>query len=248
VDTIAAYYLREMRRVQPTGPFFLGGYSFGGVVALEVARQARSVGDHVGLLVLLDPPSLARSRGLAERVNGDRAGVSMSGVGRHLHHLAGLSFGGQLAYMQQRAMVGLSSLSGVPATKRVFQRSISRACAAARLRLPVFARSRYILDVYARALCRYVPVAYSGAAVLFKGIDRRYEPSGDWPELLLTADLRTHEVDASHTEMREGRFVGLWADKLREALWDAQLEVGRAPRAAASRTASTDEMTPSLTH
>jgi thioesterase domain-containing protein len=38
VEAIAAYYLEEMRKVQPHGPY-LGGYSFGGVTAYEIARH-----------------------------------------------------------------------------------------------------------------------------------------------------------------------------------------------------------------
>jgi thioesterase domain-containing protein len=51
---MATYYLSEMRRVQPHGPYFLGGYSFGGVVAFEMAHQLHAAGEEVALLVLFD--------------------------------------------------------------------------------------------------------------------------------------------------------------------------------------------------
>ena len=56
VESIAAHYLREIYSVQPKGPYFLGGYSFGGTVALEMATQIVRQGEEVSLLVLLDPP------------------------------------------------------------------------------------------------------------------------------------------------------------------------------------------------
>jgi thioesterase domain-containing protein/acyl carrier protein len=60
VEEIAAYYLEEMRKVQPHGPYLLGGYSFGGVAAYEIARKLRAAGDEVDLLVLFDTPNPAK--------------------------------------------------------------------------------------------------------------------------------------------------------------------------------------------
>ena len=50
----AAAYLEEVREVQPQGPYFLGGFSGGGIVAYEMARQLREAGEVVGALVMLD--------------------------------------------------------------------------------------------------------------------------------------------------------------------------------------------------
>jgi pimeloyl-ACP methyl ester carboxylesterase len=54
IERIAAGYIEAMRRVQPTGPYHLGGWSFGGFVAFEMARQLHAAGERVGSLVLLD--------------------------------------------------------------------------------------------------------------------------------------------------------------------------------------------------
>ena len=51
---MASYCIREMRKVQPAGPYFLGGWSFGGLIALEIALQLLAAGDRVALLSLLD--------------------------------------------------------------------------------------------------------------------------------------------------------------------------------------------------
>src|SRR5262249_51456414 len=54
VETIAAHYLEEIRTIQPQGSYFLGGYSFGGTVAFEMAQQLKRQGEEVALLWLLD--------------------------------------------------------------------------------------------------------------------------------------------------------------------------------------------------
>jgi len=51
---MAEFYIREMRSVQPEGPYHLGGISAGGLIALEMAQRLHAQGQKVGLLALLD--------------------------------------------------------------------------------------------------------------------------------------------------------------------------------------------------
>ncbi|KDB53387.1 hypothetical protein X805_09720 [Sphaerotilus natans subsp. natans DSM 6575] len=54
VEAAAAHHLGAIRQVQPRGPYLLGGHSFGGKVAFEMARQLRQAGEAVAGVVLLD--------------------------------------------------------------------------------------------------------------------------------------------------------------------------------------------------
>lgn len=54
VEDMAAQYLQDIRSIQPEGPYFLGGYSFGGLVAYEIARQLTERGENVAFLALFD--------------------------------------------------------------------------------------------------------------------------------------------------------------------------------------------------
>jgi amino acid adenylation domain-containing protein len=54
VEEMAARYVDALQRAQPEGPYLLGGWSFGGVVAAEMARQLKHRGQVVAKLVLLD--------------------------------------------------------------------------------------------------------------------------------------------------------------------------------------------------
>jgi thioesterase domain-containing protein len=60
IEEMAASYLAEIREVQPNGPYLLGGYSGGGLVAFEMAHQITDSGGSVALVVLLDtfPPTI----------------------------------------------------------------------------------------------------------------------------------------------------------------------------------------------
>ncbi len=54
IEDIALHYIEEIQAVQPQGPYLLGGHSFGGKVAFEMAIQLQKQGHEVGLLAIFD--------------------------------------------------------------------------------------------------------------------------------------------------------------------------------------------------
>lgn len=54
IEEMATHYVQEIRSFQPTGPYYLGGYSMGGLIAFEMAQQLHRVGQRVALLALFD--------------------------------------------------------------------------------------------------------------------------------------------------------------------------------------------------
>jgi amino acid adenylation domain-containing protein len=69
VEEIARLYLQQIRSVQPKGPYFLGGWSLGGVIAWQLAEQMKLEGEAVSMLVLMDtklPPKNLASGELEE--------------------------------------------------------------------------------------------------------------------------------------------------------------------------------------
>jgi acetoacetyl-CoA synthetase len=54
VEDMALSYVEQMRRVQPVGPYAVAGFSFGGLIAFEIAQQLQRAGEHIELLCLLD--------------------------------------------------------------------------------------------------------------------------------------------------------------------------------------------------
>jgi len=61
VEDMAAYCLEGLQRMQPEGPYLLGGPCLGGMVALEMAHRLQAQGHEVALLALMDPDSYLRS-------------------------------------------------------------------------------------------------------------------------------------------------------------------------------------------
>jgi amino acid adenylation domain-containing protein len=68
IETLAVHAIAEIRAVRPHGPYLLGGYSLGGLIALEVARRLRAEGEEIPLLAFLDAfgPGFPKSPGIVE--------------------------------------------------------------------------------------------------------------------------------------------------------------------------------------
>lgn len=54
IEELAKQYIDAIRTVQDSGPYYIGGYSFGGIVASEMTYQLQKSGESVGLVVLID--------------------------------------------------------------------------------------------------------------------------------------------------------------------------------------------------
>ena len=62
---MASKYIEDVMKIQPRGPYVLGGYCLGGVIALEMAQQLRGKGEDVELVLMLDTyngSSISRSK------------------------------------------------------------------------------------------------------------------------------------------------------------------------------------------
>jgi amino acid adenylation domain-containing protein len=218
---IAAYYLREIRKVRSSGPYFLGGYSFGGIVALEVAHMLRRDGHEVKLLALLDPPSLVKHVNARAVLTPRLPALNVTSVRevfrRHRDRVNGLSVEELFAYLWPRVTGRLEEVLRIPLIVRAWQTLTYKSHLALGRRLPVHVRPRYIQDLYLNARDDYEARPYDGRAILFKTRERKYVAGSDWEDIL-TGVAEVHVIDATHTEIREEAFVPLWAERLKAVL------------------------------
>ncbi|PWN53788.1 ketoacyl-synt-domain-containing protein [Violaceomyces palustris] len=57
LDSLCQLYIESIKLKKPEGPYVLGGWSFGGIVAFETARRLTERGEKVSSIVLIDPPA-----------------------------------------------------------------------------------------------------------------------------------------------------------------------------------------------
>lgn len=79
VEEIAQGYIKDMRIIQPQGPYFMAGYSFGGLVAYEMAQQLYQEGETIGFLGLVDATT-SRSKGELQAKNIDHGNSFTTGI------------------------------------------------------------------------------------------------------------------------------------------------------------------------
>jgi thioesterase domain-containing protein len=88
MEELAASYIAAIQTVQPQGPYLLGGWCIGGIIAFEMAQQLQRQGYEVGLLALLDsflPSSQTRANAMQEEVD-----LRENIVGRELVNFLGI--------------------------------------------------------------------------------------------------------------------------------------------------------------
>ncbi|HSN87950.1 MAG TPA: thioesterase domain-containing protein, partial [Thermoanaerobaculia bacterium] len=202
---MAALYVEAVRQVQAEGPYRLAGWSMGGVVAFEMARQLVDLGEGVELLALIDTVAPAV---WAREPEPDEAGLVALFAG-DLARLSGIPVPG----------VDLYGLDGDSALALVLRLGQEAGVLAPGVELPELHRLFERFRAHRRALSSYEPVPSSGEAILFRARERpdgrEDDPALGWQGLV--AELSVREVPGDHcTILRED--VEALAGHLREHL------------------------------
>ena len=191
VEEIAAHYLSEVRAVRPNGPYRLGGYCFGGVVAFEMAQQLKKLGEPVDLLVLLGPSTVSLPHGVRRLAPSTATPAVKEGprlrerLSHHRQTAARLDSRQRIAYAL--GLVNSRTAHVRARARRHWHRALLRVYLTLGWELPVRLRSPYVLDLYRRALDRYAPSVYQGRTAVFVEVDEEaveYHRGRLWPKAL----------------------------------------------------------------
>jgi thioesterase domain-containing protein len=200
LEDLAAHYLKDMRKLQPRGPYHLLGYSFGGLLAFEMAQQLRAAGQQVELLGMLDTflmnGVLASSQ---KRTLFQQLTKKAASLGRHAGRIA---FGpDRRAYLREDLAERLDALIGYC---RQFLYGVLRARGRS---IPKFLHRAK--DVNWFAALRYEALPYRGRITLFRAttplsfVDMPRDRELGWGSLA-QGGVEVHEIPGTHREiMRE---------------------------------------------
>jgi acyl-CoA synthetase (AMP-forming)/AMP-acid ligase II/thioesterase domain-containing protein/acyl carrier protein len=214
IEALAAEYIQQLRRVQPTGPYLLGGYSFGGTVAFEMAQQLHRQGEKVNLLAILDHARPPRSATL--RANRPHVGRFLRNVYYWLVDDIFYCRPGEILARfgrKARAVCGLS-------------RSVRPAEYAVAATALVPNKYRQLSEALYQAQAQYVPRPYPGRVVLLRA--RRqplfYPPPPDMGWGRLARAVEVCEVPGTHGTILDEPHVAGLARRLRAVLESADGE------------------------
>ncbi|MFN6567373.1 amino acid adenylation domain-containing protein [Dendronalium sp. ChiSLP03b] len=196
LEELAFNYIKEIRTLQPEGPYLLGGHSFGGVIAFEMAQQLISQGQKVALLVLLDTflPGTTKAIPSSERL---------------LFHLNQLLRTGP-KYLVENVMEKLSKTYGKFALKHKFFKIKT---------LEHLVRQAAYYKTVVKYAKHYVPQVYLGRITLFIASEKsvRVEPELGWTKLV-AGKLESHEIPGDHFGILKEPNVRLLAEKLQVSI------------------------------
>ncbi|HEX2077645.1 MAG TPA: condensation domain-containing protein [Longimicrobium sp.] len=216
VEEMAERYVAEVRRVQPRGPYFVGGWSAGGIIALEMAERLRAAAEEVGTVAMIDTrtPDFHQSRRVMDQVDHYRdfaASLVPSDAGEldaleaELRALPADDRLGRLAGWMAARGAGLDAaeIQRIGGSVRVFQ-----AVAAA-------TREHHVRPYEGRVDLFCAREGTAGEGMEAAGIPEK------WRALGLTG-LEVHAVPGTHTSMVQPPHVARLAAALRDALAEAR--------------------------
>lgn len=193
VEDMAAHYIDEMRSIQPYGPYLVGGYSFGGLIALEMAQQLRNIGERAALVVLFDTFCTPARK----------AGASTTGLGDGIWSLLGKL---------------LQSTTNEPPLKsaRLIAKGIRRRWE----HLTVPRQLKVVRRACEQAGRDYVPRNYCGKVVLFRSSNRPAtvaDPYEGWNHYIENG-LEIHDIVSDHDGILLEPQVRIVAQQLNDCL------------------------------
>ncbi|MGZ4134932.1 MAG: non-ribosomal peptide synthetase, partial [Tumebacillaceae bacterium] len=207
VEAMATAYLEDIRTVQPEGPYLLAGWSFGGVVAFEMAQQLQTHGQEVAFLGMLDahePSVLEQVRVLSDQE---------------------LLFD-FVADMVQRFEWEVDRENWEPGSidegvREVYDVLHSQEKLPPHMEFADFHRFFEVYKVNRYANSTYRPKASDSSVTLFRATEGRDEfllqhPTLGWEHLV--RQLNVHDVEANHYSMMKAPHIQAIAAQIRACL------------------------------
>ncbi|MEN9568100.1 MAG: hypothetical protein RLZZ69_3296, partial [Cyanobacteriota bacterium] len=187
IEEMASSYLEEIKLVQPRGPYFMAGHSFGGFVAFEMAQQLSRQGETVAVLALFD----------CFGPNGYDKSTFPQRLSIHLNNLSELSFREKLAYFTDRFEYALQSK--IPwSWQQKYLKLINL------MNSPEQKLISQIQNLNFQANQQYTPTVYEGKLTLFRARVRQaygyFDPYGGWQGIAL-GGIDIDEIPGSHTSL-----------------------------------------------
>ncbi|ARV58501.1 hypothetical protein BZZ01_07480 [Nostocales cyanobacterium HT-58-2] len=204
VEDMAALYIKAIQSVQPKGPYYLAGYSFGGIVAYEMAQQLHSQGEEVSILAMID-------------TNRPGSEKRLPFVLRFFLHINNLIQQGP-AYLQ-RKLVGWREW-GTYHIRDKYKRLLEKS-----EHLPEGDKHLDVLGANDQALREYTFQAYPGCMTLLRTDDKTrtdavgdiYDPLFGWGDLV-TGGIDVYHLPGSHLSILDEPEVQVLAEKLKLCL------------------------------
>ena len=216
IEEIAEQYVRDLLKFQPTGPYYLGGYCFGGNVAYEMARQLRAKNHEVALLLLVNCWS-HNSSYMRVRFSPGFMLHALTNFAVRLQHQVRRGLENPRAFLKWRAawlVRRVKSLAARDSQERLSVEDIVNMSSQSE-------EERNLWRTHVQAWLRYYPQPYEGRVLLFRTRGHplvcSFDPRMGWGELA-AGGVDVHVCPGDHESILEEENVGYVAGELRRVL------------------------------
>ena len=203
IEEMAAIYIKALQEIQPEGPYYLGGWSMGGVVAWEMAGQLQEAGREVALVALIDsyaPNQISAGVETDDTALANSLAADLGGIfGTELPISAG-----DIEQLQPE-----EQLQHIFATAKRFN------LLPPEVDIEQMGRLFEVFKANRVALANYQPQPYSGRAVQFSA--SLPEEDRGWSSLV-RGELETVVIPGDHYEMMRSPHVRVLASQLNACL------------------------------
>jgi thioesterase domain-containing protein/acyl carrier protein len=212
VEEMAAHYLQEIRAVRPHGPYYLGGYCFGGLVAYDMARSLTAQGETVALLALFNTPAPGSLGGwplqqtyLTKRIAHELRKLGELGIRDKLEALGTKTAGlGRLALGTIKETIWkISAKSSLGRAEKWTHRLLD------------------IPDINIAAAKAYAPGSYPGRGILFLTEEASslysIDPKSGWTPLI-KGGIEVYDVEGDNISMFDTRYIEVLAERLKSCI------------------------------
>jgi len=215
VEDLAEFYVKEMRTLQPQGPYLLAGVSFGGEVAFEMAQILVAQGEKVALLALLDTLKENAENAIRQVATSERFSAHWSNL---------LKRGPAYIWDKIQPKIEEQILK--------FDTSRQRICCKVYQRsgrpLPQELQEFTYRELNTEASNQYIPKVYPGRLTLIRahekatdvGVSAFIDPELGWGGLA-TEGIEIHEVLGDHLRMLQEPYVEKLAETLGACIYKA---------------------------
>ncbi len=224
IEQMAKHYISAIKVFQPEGPYYLGGFCFGGNVAYEMARQLTESGEKVGFLALLESePANVKKNSSVWNLE-----VLKSVAANVMHWVAGICSDGSGEFwtrVQRRTRRIQRKVAGL------FEKGEAKQVALAdRVDMSNYPKD-YVkyAEAHWQALLHFAPKPYPGSAVLFRAQQQSItmmDPTLGWGGLI-KGGLTVKTIPGTHEKMLEEPNVNILAKQFTSLLEARRQNEGR---------------------
>ena len=230
IEAMASHYISEMRKIQPQGPYFVGGYCFGGNVAFEMAQQLQQQGQRAELVAMFSAP-LRFHRPAGERPFAPERAPQA----------ARPSPGKKTLLTRLQRAIRWRAEKLFYKTRAVVHRAGCRAMNTAGIPVPQEWRELYIVRSLTVAERNYVPKFLDGRLVIFRGAGiYDHDPGMGWSKM--AEEVEDYVIGAAaqqktRRDILNEPLVELVAAQLKKSMYENRTQTEK-PRSAVSETSA----------